>query len=77
MGLSAILSCALFVAFLLLNCEANTPLPKVFVSINSMYPKAIIDDDFLCVTMDWWPPEKCDYGTCAWGNSGVLNNDFS
>ena len=49
----------------------------VNMDINSVKAKAKVDTQFVCVTMDWWPPEKCDYGTCAWGNTGVLNNDFS
>ena len=32
-----------------------------------------IDDDFVCATIDWWPPEKCDYGTCSWGHASLLN----
>lgn len=32
-----------------------------------------IDDDFVCATLDWWPPEKCDYGTCSWGHASLLN----
>lgn len=32
-----------------------------------------IDDDFICATLDWWPPEKCDYGTCSWGRASLLN----
>lgn len=31
------------------------------------------DEDFICATMDWWPPEKCDYGTCSWGHASILN----
>nr|GEY62317.1 heparanase-like protein 3 [Tanacetum cinerariifolium] len=34
------------------------------------------DRDFICATMDWWPPEKCDYGTCSWGHSSLLNVDL-
>jgi heparanase len=39
-----------------------------------------VTDDFVCAILDWWPPEKCDYGTCSWGqwrrtpeNLGVAN----
>lgn len=31
------------------------------------------DEDFICPTLDWWPPEKCDYRTCAWGHASLLN----
>uniref|UniRef100_A0A0D9VBV8 Uncharacterized protein n=1 Tax=Leersia perrieri TaxID=77586 RepID=A0A0D9VBV8_9ORYZ len=27
---------------------------------------AVTDEDFVCATVDWWPPEKYDYGTCGW-----------
>ncbi|KNA18848.1 hypothetical protein SOVF_066950, partial [Spinacia oleracea] len=36
-----------------------------------------IDEDFICATLDWWPPEKCDYGTCAWGHASLLNLDLN
>ncbi|KAL2318468.1 hypothetical protein Fmac_032344 [Flemingia macrophylla] len=25
----------------------------------------IIDSDFICATLDWWPPQKCVYGKCS------------
>lgn len=31
------------------------------------------DNNFICATLDWWPPEKCDYGTCAWDHASFLN----
>ena len=30
-------------------------------------------ETFVCATLDWWPPDKCDYGTCSWGNASLLN----
>ncbi|WOL00508.1 heparanase-like protein 3 [Canna indica] len=35
------------------------------------------DEDFICATLDWWPPEKCDYGTCSWGLASMLNLNLS
>lgn len=32
-----------------------------------------VDSDYVCATLDWWPPEKCDYGTCSWGKASLLN----
>jgi len=32
-----------------------------------------IDNDFICATLDWWPPQKCDYGKCSWGQASLLN----
>ncbi|EPS66918.1 hypothetical protein M569_07858, partial [Genlisea aurea] len=40
-------------------------------------PIATVDEDFICATMDWWPPTKCDYGTCSWGNASLLNLDLT
>lgn len=43
------------------------------VFINGTTSIGRIDDDFVCATLDWWPPEKCDYGTCSWGRDSLLN----
>jgi len=34
---------------------------------------ASTSDEFICATMDWWPPEKCNYDQCPWGMASVLN----
>ncbi|KAK4491059.1 hypothetical protein RD792_001781 [Penstemon davidsonii] len=47
------------------------------VHINGAALIGVIDEDFICATMDWWPPTKCDYGTCSWGNASLLNLDLS
>lgn len=38
---------------------------------------ATTDEAFICATLDWWPPDKCDYGTCSWGQSSLLNLDLA
>ncbi|KAD6795007.1 hypothetical protein R6Q59_021085 [Mikania micrantha] len=48
---------------------------RVFIDGKSSIAK--IDSDFICATMDWWPPEKCDYGTCSWGHASLLNVDLN
>ncbi|KAF5477105.1 hypothetical protein F2P56_003779 [Juglans regia] len=35
------------------------------------------DDNFVCATLDWWPPTKCDYNQCPWGNASVTKLDLS
>lgn len=34
-------------------------------------------DTSTCVSLDWWPAEKCDYGSCPWTNSSLLTADLS
>ncbi|KAL2929793.1 Heparanase-like protein 3 [Bienertia sinuspersici] len=48
---------------------------KVFIDGKASIGK--IDEDFICATLDWWPPEKCDYGACPWGHTSLLNLDLS
>lgn len=31
------------------------------------------DDNFVCVTLDWWPTEKCNYNQCPWEKAGLFN----
>ncbi|KAL2228825.1 UNVERIFIED_CONTAM: Heparanase-like protein 3 [Sesamum indicum] len=46
------------------------------VFVDGKSPIAKTDEDFICATLDWWPPEKCDYGTCSWGHASLLNLDL-
>ncbi|KAF5773431.1 putative glycosidase [Helianthus annuus] len=47
------------------------------VHVNGTSSIGLIDEDFICATLDWWPPQKCDYGTCSWGSSSILNLDLN
>ncbi|XP_059635188.1 heparanase-like protein 3 [Cornus florida] len=46
------------------------------VSIDVQSAIGRTDADFICATLDWWPPEKCDYGTCSWDHASLLNLDL-
>lgn len=48
-----------------------------FVFIDGKSSIGRIDSDFICATLDWWPPEKCDYGTCSWDHASLLNLDLN
>ena len=43
------------------------------VSVDGRRAIAATGEYFVCATLDWWPPDKCDYGTCSWGRAGLLN----
>uniref|UniRef100_M8D0M8 Heparanase-like protein 3 n=1 Tax=Aegilops tauschii TaxID=37682 RepID=M8D0M8_AEGTA len=47
------------------------------VTVDGRRAIASTGEDFVCATLDWWPPDKCDYGTCSWGNASLLNLDLS
>ncbi|CAH9110521.1 unnamed protein product [Cuscuta europaea] len=47
------------------------------VFVNGKSAIARTDSDFICATLDWWPADKCDYGTCAWDHASLLNLDLS
>ncbi|OAY69382.1 Heparanase-like protein 3 [Ananas comosus] len=47
------------------------------IAVDGTKAVATTDGDFVCATLDWWPPEKCDYGTCSWGLASLLNLDLS
>ncbi|KAF3772448.1 Heparanase-like protein 1 [Nymphaea thermarum] len=45
----------------------------VTVTVNGVTAIAETDDNFVCATLDWWPPNKCNYNQCPWGRASVLN----
>ncbi|CAN6239142.1 unnamed protein product [Urochloa humidicola] len=47
------------------------------VAVDARSAVAETDDDFVCATLDWWPPDKCDYGTCSWGHATLLTMNLS
>ncbi|XVF23507.1 hypothetical protein REPUB_Repub13aG0044400 [Reevesia pubescens] len=49
---------------------------NVEVVIEGATSIAKTDDHFVCVTLDMWPPEKCDYNQCPWGKSGIFHLDL-
>lgn len=61
-------------SFSLVSASSETVVGTVSIDGKSAVGK--IDDDFVCATLDWWPPEKCDYGTCSWGRASLLNLDL-
>ncbi|XP_057433201.1 heparanase-like protein 3 [Lotus japonicus] len=65
--------CLLSFTFLFVNTLSE----KGTVTIDGKSAIGNIDDDFVCATLDWWPPEKCDYGRCSWGLASLLNLDLN
>lgn len=55
-----------------LSLRAAAGQPAV-ATVDARRAVAATGEDFVCATLDWWPPDKCDYGTCAWGRAGLLN----
>ncbi|KAL2337316.1 hypothetical protein Fmac_011762 [Flemingia macrophylla] len=41
--------------------------------VNGVTSIATTDNNFICATLDWWPANKCNYGDCPWGQTGILN----
>ncbi|XP_057422453.1 heparanase-like protein 3 [Lotus japonicus] len=50
---------------------------KGIVLVHGKHAIGKIDNDFVCATLDWWPPQKCDYGKCSWGHASLLNLDLN
>ncbi|KAG4148523.1 hypothetical protein ERO13_D05G290750v2 [Gossypium hirsutum] len=60
----------------LLSCLLVSKAEKVEVVVVGATSIAQTDEDFICVTLDWWPTNKCDYDQCPWGQAGLFNLDL-
>ncbi|PPS18634.1 hypothetical protein GOBAR_AA01936 [Gossypium barbadense] len=60
----------------LLSCLLVSKAEKVEVVVEGATSIAQTDEDFICVTLDWWPTNKCDYDQCPWGQVGLFNLDL-
>ncbi|KAI3443908.1 hypothetical protein Pfo_000573 [Paulownia fortunei] len=69
-----LLVCVLCFSFIC-DVKANVTVEGT-VFIDGKSPIAKTDENFICATLDLWPPDKCDYGTCSWGSSSLLNLDL-
>ncbi|BAT76276.1 hypothetical protein LR48_Vigan01g252300 [Vigna angularis] len=58
-------------------CARVGEVEKGIVLVHGKCAIGRIDDDFVCATLDWWPPQKCDYGKCSWGHASLLNLDLN
>ncbi|KAJ0973844.1 hypothetical protein J5N97_015809 [Dioscorea zingiberensis] len=50
---------------------------NVSIIVKGTAAVAETNDHFVCATIDWWPPEKCNYNQCPWGQSSILNLDIN
>lgn len=61
------------VACVIFASVSNGEQGRVDVKIEAVTSIAKTDDHLICATLDWWPTDKCDYGQCPWGKSGLNN----
>lgn len=64
---------AVYSVFAMQYTEGSSDIVEGRVNINGKNVIGLTDSDFICATLDWWPPEKCDYGTCSWDHASLLN----
>ena len=56
--------------------EGRNEVVRGTISIDGKFAIGKINDDFVYATLEWWPPEKCDYSICSWGLASLLNQVF-
>jgi heparanase 1 len=55
------------------GASAQQPDEEATVIVKGSAKIAETDRSYVCATLDWWPPEKCNYNQCPWGQSSILN----
>ncbi|GLU01282.1 hypothetical protein SLE2022_185940 [Rubroshorea leprosula] len=73
-SLISLVGLGILLCWLFVNKEVI--LGSVNVLVNGTSAIATTDENFICATLDWWPPQKCDYGTCSWGKASLLKLDL-
>ncbi|KAL7137788.1 hypothetical protein ABFS83_10G116400 [Erythranthe nasuta] len=76
-GLLCVLVCVLCFSGFICDVKGEERVVEGVVRIDGSRPIAVTDENFICATVEFWPPEKCDFGSCAWGNSSLLNLDLN
>ncbi|WVZ11464.1 hypothetical protein V8G54_015994 [Vigna mungo] len=64
------------ICFVLLLLFSVSSAEDVNVNVKGVTHIATTDENFICATLDWWPPNKCDYDQCPWGEAGIMNLDL-
>ncbi|KAK1292810.1 Heparanase-like protein 1 [Acorus calamus] len=63
----------IFILFCSLSGIFTEEPPDATIIIRGVATVAETDENFVCATIDWWPPQKCNYNQCPWGEASVLN----
>ena len=63
----------LFLFLYMLTGITSQDTENVTIIVDGFKTIAETDDNFVCATLDWWPPEKCNYNQCPWGQASILN----
>ncbi|KAG8074006.1 hypothetical protein GUJ93_ZPchr0006g43812 [Zizania palustris] len=66
----------LLIVFICLHAAWAQQPEEATVIVKGSTKIAETDKNYVCATIDWWPPEKCNYNQCPWGQSSILNLDL-
>ena len=76
------LPCAFLAVFLLhlavVACTASdSAVVTSSIRVDAAQAVSRTDDVWACANLGFYPADKCNYGMCPWGQSGVLNINFN